>query len=177
MSTAQLLTSRKAPAGAAAPPRRRGDTERPAYEWAGRECLRTARPAPPATSTSEAAASADDVVSQVGWRSVRARVLAQRGDVEQAESLAREAVALADATDGPEIQAGAGVALAHVLQGSREPGRARPAPGRGLRAVREEGEHRARRAHAVAARARVLGSALAKASAWRFVRRRRTIAR
>jgi uncharacterized protein HemY len=121
MSTAQLLTSRKAPAGAAAPPRRRGDTERPAYEWAGRECLRTARPAPPATSTSEAAASADDVVSQVGWRSVRARVLAQRGDVEQAESLAREAVALADATDGPEIQAGARVALAHVLQGSGNP--------------------------------------------------------
>jgi DNA-binding SARP family transcriptional activator len=70
------------------------------------------------TLASEAAASADDVVSQVGWRSVRARVLAQRGDVEQAEGLAREAVALGDATDGPEIQAGARVALAQVLGAS-----------------------------------------------------------
>ena len=67
------------------------------------------------TLASEAAASVDDAVSQVGWRTVRARVLAQRGDFGQAERLARDAVALADATDGLEIRAGARVALANVL--------------------------------------------------------------
>ena len=44
---------------------------------------------------SEAAADLDDVDAQVGWRCVRARVLARRGSIQEAERLARAAVELA----------------------------------------------------------------------------------
>jgi tetratricopeptide (TPR) repeat protein len=67
------------------------------------------------TETSEATAAPDDVASQVGWRSVRAMVLARRGAGTEAERLAREAVALADPIDQPEVQGGAFLALAEVL--------------------------------------------------------------
>ena len=39
-------------------------------------------------------AAADDIVTQVIWRGVRARLLARAGDREAAEALARDAVAL-----------------------------------------------------------------------------------
>ena len=48
--------------------------------------------------TSEVAA-ADDAFSQVLWRTARAKVRARRGDLPEAEALAREAVALAERTD------------------------------------------------------------------------------
>jgi ATP/maltotriose-dependent transcriptional regulator MalT len=64
---------------------------------------------------SEAAAARDDVWSQVGWRSVRAKVLARRGASEEAESLAREALALAEPTDSPDLHRDALLALAEVL--------------------------------------------------------------
>ena len=48
---------------------------------------------------SEQLAAADDVFSQVLWRSARAKVRARRGDLSEAEALAREAVALAERTD------------------------------------------------------------------------------
>ena len=51
------------------------------------------------TLLSERNASRDDLASQTTWRGVRARVLARRGEFEQAEQLAREAVAIADRTD------------------------------------------------------------------------------
>ena len=44
-------------------------------------------------------AAADDLVTQVLWRCVRARTLAGRGQVEEGLALAREAVALAETSD------------------------------------------------------------------------------
>jgi tetratricopeptide (TPR) repeat protein len=58
---------------------------------------------------------AEDVDGQVGWRQVRARLLARRGEVEQAERIAREALAMAERTDYLELRAEALVALAEVL--------------------------------------------------------------
>jgi class 3 adenylate cyclase/tetratricopeptide (TPR) repeat protein len=66
------------------------------------------------TETSEHAASADDIVSQVLWRGTRARVLAGRGDAEVAEALALEAVALARQTDFVNMLADALVDLAET---------------------------------------------------------------
>ena len=47
----------------------------------------------------ERAAAADDVFSQSGWRSIRAKTLARRGDFAAAEPLARAAEALVQPTD------------------------------------------------------------------------------
>jgi predicted ATPase len=44
-------------------------------------------------------AAADDLVTQVLWRCVRARTLAGRGEVEEGVALARDAVALAETSD------------------------------------------------------------------------------
>jgi class 3 adenylate cyclase/tetratricopeptide (TPR) repeat protein len=65
-----------------------------------------------------AAALADesDVESQISWRMPRARLLARRGFHAQAETIAREAVALADRTDDPTSKADARIALAEVLE-------------------------------------------------------------
>jgi tetratricopeptide (TPR) repeat protein len=49
--------------------------------------------------TSEDAAAADDAFSQVLWRSARAKIRARRGELAEAEALAREAVAVAERTD------------------------------------------------------------------------------
>jgi class 3 adenylate cyclase/tetratricopeptide (TPR) repeat protein len=51
------------------------------------------------TVLSERNASRDDLASQTTWRGVRARIVAQRGEVQRAQQLAREAVAIADRTD------------------------------------------------------------------------------
>ncbi|MDQ2910267.1 MAG: adenylate/guanylate cyclase domain-containing protein [Actinomycetota bacterium] len=64
---------------------------------------------------SEAAAAPDDVLSQVLWRAARAKVRAQRGDAEGAETLAREAVRLAEGTDLLNTQGDALLDLATVL--------------------------------------------------------------
>jgi hypothetical protein len=66
---------------------------------------------------SEAAAAPDDVDAQLGWRGVKARVLAQRGSkqkAEQAERLAREAVGIAEETDWLKGHGDALMALAEV---------------------------------------------------------------
>jgi class 3 adenylate cyclase/tetratricopeptide (TPR) repeat protein len=57
----------------------------------------------------------DDIATQMEWRSVRARVLATRGDLAQAEAVAREAVALGQPTDYFEFHAHALIALAEAL--------------------------------------------------------------
>jgi predicted ATPase/DNA-binding SARP family transcriptional activator len=51
------------------------------------------------TMLSEQRAATSDLLTQMMWRSVRARVLARRGEFEQAEALARQAVTLAEQTD------------------------------------------------------------------------------
>jgi predicted ATPase/class 3 adenylate cyclase len=57
-----------------------------------------------------------DLLSEVLWRGVRARVLARRAQLEEAEALAREAVALAEATDFINHRADALLDLSQVLE-------------------------------------------------------------
>src|SRR3954470_3269731 len=64
---------------------------------------------------SEQAASPDDVLSQVVWRTARAKILARRGELDRAEALAREAVAFAEPTDLLGTRGDALVDLAEVL--------------------------------------------------------------
>jgi class 3 adenylate cyclase/tetratricopeptide (TPR) repeat protein len=61
-------------------------------------------------------AEGGDVFSRVLWRSVRARVLADRGRTADAERLSLEAVTLADDTDSLTLQADARLGLTHVLR-------------------------------------------------------------
>jgi class 3 adenylate cyclase/tetratricopeptide (TPR) repeat protein len=68
-----------------------------------------------ATRLSESHTAPGDIASEMGWRSVRARVLARRGDLREAERLAREAVAIADVTDQLDQNGDCYVALAEVL--------------------------------------------------------------
>jgi class 3 adenylate cyclase/transposase InsO family protein/tetratricopeptide (TPR) repeat protein len=58
----------------------------------------------------------EDVDAQVSWRRVRAKVLARRGEVEEAERLAREATSLAARTDYIDLHAHALADLAEVLR-------------------------------------------------------------
>ena len=64
---------------------------------------------------SQAAAAPDDALSQVLWRTARAKVQAQRGDAESAETLAREAVQLAEGSELLNTQGDALLDLATVL--------------------------------------------------------------
>jgi len=57
----------------------------------------------------------DDLSSQIQWRLVRAEVLARRGLHEEAEALAREAVAKAESTDFLHLRALSWRTLADVL--------------------------------------------------------------
>ena len=63
-------------------------------------------------------AASGDLVTQIRWRRVRARVLARRAEIQEAEALAREALAIAEATDFVNDRADALVDLSHVLQAS-----------------------------------------------------------
>jgi len=66
------------------------------------------------TEASERLGSEDDLANGIAWRSVRAKILAARGDG-LAETLAREAVALAELTEFPGYHAAALIALASAL--------------------------------------------------------------
>jgi class 3 adenylate cyclase/tetratricopeptide (TPR) repeat protein len=68
------------------------------------------------TRISEAAAASEDLLSQILWRSVRAKLQARRGAGEQAGQLAREAVSLAEPTDFLNPRADALLDLAEVLR-------------------------------------------------------------
>jgi predicted ATPase/class 3 adenylate cyclase len=73
------------------------------------------------------AAAAEDVLSQVLWRSARAKVLARRGEAEAAEEAARAAVAIAERSDLLNTQADALLDLAEVLGLAGRPDEARAA--------------------------------------------------
>jgi ATP/maltotriose-dependent transcriptional regulator MalT len=62
------------------------------------------------------AAPADDIFTQVIWRGVRAKILAAEGRCDQAEALAREAVALVLPTDYLSLHGDAMLDLAEVLR-------------------------------------------------------------
>lgn len=68
------------------------------------------------TRVCEQVAAAHQLDPQIKWRSIRAVVHARRGDVEEAERLAREAVSRADETDQIETQAEARADLGEVLR-------------------------------------------------------------
>jgi hypothetical protein len=74
---------------------------------------------------SEQAAAPDDVFSQILWRTARAKIRARRGDLSGAESLARNAVGLAEQTDLLNTQADALMDLAEVLALGGRPDEAR----------------------------------------------------
>jgi ATP/maltotriose-dependent transcriptional regulator MalT len=61
-------------------------------------------------------AAADDIVTQVIWRGIEAKILAREGRCEDAESLAREAVALVEPTDLLSHRGDAMLDLAEVLR-------------------------------------------------------------
>jgi tetratricopeptide (TPR) repeat protein len=67
------------------------------------------------TVASERAASESDLASQALWRGARARALAHRGELDAAERLAREAVAMSDAADFTNTRADLLLDLAAVL--------------------------------------------------------------
>jgi tetratricopeptide (TPR) repeat protein len=60
--------------------------------------------------------ASDDLLAQMLWRQVRAKVLARRGAREEAESLARAAVAIGDRTDMLDFQAQAYADMGEVLE-------------------------------------------------------------
>ncbi|MEO5576418.1 MAG: BTAD domain-containing putative transcriptional regulator [Gaiellaceae bacterium] len=82
----------------------------------------------------EAEALPSDVLVQFWCRSQRARVLARSGDLEEAEAVGRDAVAIASLTDGLRDRARAHFALAEVLAlaGKQSGARAEVAAGRKL---------------------------------------------
>ena len=92
------LPLERSPVPRARPPRR-GEVDE--AERFSREC--------------EQAAAPDDVLSQMLWRTARAKILARRGDLEPAEALAREAVGRGEPTDLLGTRADALVDLAEVL--------------------------------------------------------------
>jgi class 3 adenylate cyclase/tetratricopeptide (TPR) repeat protein len=67
------------------------------------------------TRTCERLAAPDQADAQVKWRSIRAIVMARRGDLGEAERLAREAVYLASKTDQLDSRAETHADLAEVL--------------------------------------------------------------
>jgi ATP/maltotriose-dependent transcriptional regulator MalT len=68
------------------------------------------------TEAIEGSAGSEDVYSQVLWRGVRAKVLARRGNLADAEGLARESVGLVESTDFLHGRWYALMTLAEVLQ-------------------------------------------------------------
>ena len=91
------------------------------------------------TTVSEATASVDDVTSHIAWRTVRAKVAARRGDYEEGERLAREAVARAEETDWPNLRGGAFEALSAVMAASGRSDQALAAAERALEVYEEKG--------------------------------------
>ena len=80
-----------------------------------------------------------DLLTQVLWRGVQARILARRGRLADAETLAQEAVALAARTDFLVHHGDALVDLAHILQDSGQRDKAAAAAGEGLHLHEQKG--------------------------------------
>jgi predicted ATPase/class 3 adenylate cyclase len=92
------------------------------------------------TRTCERIAAPDQLDAQVKWRSIRAIVLARRGDAEEAERLAREAVYQVDKTDQLDSRAEARVDLAEVLRHGGRHGEATRELDRATKLYREKGD-------------------------------------
>ena len=64
----------------------------------------------------------DDIDAQVNWRCLQAKVLASRGDADEAERLVRSAIDLLESTDAVLLQIGAYTDLGGVLRLTGRPG-------------------------------------------------------
>jgi tetratricopeptide (TPR) repeat protein len=69
-------------------------------------------------------AASEERLPQILWRQVRGKVLARRGELEEGERLAREAIALAEETDMLNVHADALLDLAEVLALAEQDARA-----------------------------------------------------
>jgi ATP/maltotriose-dependent transcriptional regulator MalT len=74
-----------------------------------------------ATMLSEDSTAADDSASQMLWRSVRAKVLAIRGELEEADRLILEALTIADKTDFVNMIGDAHLDAAFVYRATGKP--------------------------------------------------------
>ncbi|MEA2178360.1 MAG: hypothetical protein QOG77_1657, partial [Solirubrobacteraceae bacterium] len=88
----------------------------------------------------EATAAADDVIAQIEWRGLRARLLAAEGRPREAEALARAAVALSGRTDFLTFHAGALLDLAAVLHRAGEEDAATAATREAIAQYRRKGD-------------------------------------
>ena len=88
---------------------------------------------------SEQAAGSGDLSPQVQWRAARAKVLAGCGQTSQAETLAREAVALAAESDFLVLRGDTLMDLAEVLRLVGRPSEAAPAVEEALRLYEQKG--------------------------------------
>jgi DNA-binding SARP family transcriptional activator len=109
------------------------------------------------TIVAEQNAAEDDVHAQMMWRAVRAKVLASRGDVEQAVPLAEAAARLAAPTDGLNAHAKVEGDLGDVLQAAGRASEAARALARAAALYEQKGNV------VGAARMRGLGEGLARA--------------
>jgi class 3 adenylate cyclase/tetratricopeptide (TPR) repeat protein len=91
------------------------------------------------TELVERIARPQDADPQIAWRRVRAKLLARRGDVEEAERLAREATALAARTDYLDDRAQAVADLAEVLRLAGRPKESAAAVAEAIRLYEEKG--------------------------------------
>ena len=91
------------------------------------------------SEVAERSAAHEDRSTQAIWRGVRAQVLARRGRHEEAEALAREAVALVEPSDALTDQGDALLALAEILELRGRPADAAPLRARQLARYRSKG--------------------------------------
>lgn len=81
----------------------------------------------------------EDIDAPAGWRRVRAKLLARRGDLPEAERLARDAMAIADRTDYLELRAQVKVDLADILDLAHRPEQAASSRAEALRLFEQKG--------------------------------------
>ena len=89
---------------------------------------------------SERTAPAEDIATQVMWRSVAARIRAKRGETQAAEALARRAVGVAQATDLLVLHADALLDLEEVAQLGERPAGAHSAARAALDLYQQKGD-------------------------------------
>jgi predicted ATPase/class 3 adenylate cyclase len=109
---------------------------------------------------SENAAATEDAFSQVLWRSGRAKIRARQGDPTEAETLAREAVALAEKTDLLNTQGDTLADLSEVLLIAHRPAEAGAVLEQAARRFEQKGNSASlRRVNALATELRSVSSA------------------
>ena len=82
---------------------------------------------------------AEDADAQVGWRRVRAMLLARMGDLEEAERIGREATTIASTTDYLDLRAKAFADLTEVLRLAGKPEESTAATHEAIRLYEQKG--------------------------------------